>query len=267
MTVSSRKTSKLLSLAAGIALALVGSVGTMTPRPAQAQLAVACVNCSDIFTQLLEYSEQLLQYAKQIQEYNLQLQQYADQVRNSVKVPFAVFDNALGKIRQIESMMDQGFNMRYTMYNINAEFQRLYPDVFTTYNNLREVRDVWQAMGQSWERQLQTYDSARTALIAARDHSFSLQDDQYRMDQVAWHVTDASGRLDALQAAGEYAQQSAQQLMKLRQVALVQLQMAANVQADQQRKENLARAAQQIWIEDRPNTPLRTGNGSSDYRR
>lgn len=230
-------------------------------------MAVACVNCSNVATQAMEYARQLLQYAKQIQEYQLQIQQYEDQIRNSVRLPQAVFDDALVTLRGIESMMAYGQNIRYSMTNLNWEFQQRYPDVFRTYHDLHQVRDIWQAMEQDWNRQVQTYDSAKTALMAAREHSRELQYDQYRMDRVGRHLTDASGRLDAMQAAGEYAQHSAQQLMKLRQVALVQIQMAATAQADAERKAMLARAAAQIWVEDRPSEPQHTPNTSQDYRR
>ena len=265
MNVTSKNRGKLLSLAVMAGLVFVSSFGAMTPRPAHAQFV--CANCSDIFTQLMEYSEQLLQYAKQVQQYQTQLQQYQDQLKNSVSLRNPAFDNALATVRGIENVMQQGFNIKYSLWSVDQEFKRLYPDTYTRYTQLKGLQNDWQGLDETWHRALQTYDASRTALNAARMHSDDLIEDQHRMDTAAWHLIGASGRLDALQAAGEYAQHSAQQLMKLRQVSLIQVQLAAQAVADENRRLNNEAAARQIWIEDRPQEPYGTPNSSSSYRR
>jgi P-type conjugative transfer protein TrbJ len=64
-------TGRRLVLAAGVALAALASAAA--PRHAQAQLAVTCVNCSTIWTQLIEYGKQVQQLATQLQSYQTQL--------------------------------------------------------------------------------------------------------------------------------------------------------------------------------------------------
>ena len=44
------------AFAAGVSLAVL--TGLTAPRPAQAQLATVCVNCSTVVTQLLQYAKE-----------------------------------------------------------------------------------------------------------------------------------------------------------------------------------------------------------------
>ena len=61
--------------------------GVATPRPAQAQWAVTCVNCSTTWTQLLQYAKEAQSLETQLQQYQTQLQQYTNMVTNTVALP------------------------------------------------------------------------------------------------------------------------------------------------------------------------------------
>ena len=62
-----------LAFVVSVTLATLASAGHL--RPAQAQLAVNCENCSTVWNQLLEYGKQVQQLATQLQSYETQLQQ------------------------------------------------------------------------------------------------------------------------------------------------------------------------------------------------
>lgn len=255
-----------LSLATGVFVA--SSVSA--PKPAQAQLAVVCANCSQLIQQILnyvrqglQYAKQLDQYAKQVEQYLLQIDQFKNMVKNTTKLPEMVFDDALATIRGIEGVMQQAKNIGYTWSNLDFSFKNMFPDTYRQYNRLKQFGDSWERLEDDFKRSERTYESALSALKAARSQSLDMSRDQERMDRVGWQLRDAEGRLDAMQAAGEYAQHSAQQLMKLRQIGLLQIQLMAQVQADTQEKLDLERAAQQIWIENEPDAPVNTGFPSS----
>ncbi len=258
--------SKLLKFCLLSAAVFFGGAAVQ-PRPANAQLAVVCPNCSNIFTQILEHMQQLAQYAKQVDQYAKQLLQLEDQLKNSMKLPFAVFDDALRTVRTIEATMNQAKNIGYTWANLDVSFKNMFPDTYAQYQDVRNLKTSWERFEADSKRSERTYDAALSALKAARDQSRDLSADQQRMNEVGRHVTDADGRMDALQAAGEYAQHSAQQIMKLRQIGLLQVQLMAQAQADEQQRLNLERAASQVWIEDKPADPVATPNSSQNYRR
>ena len=258
-----------LSLSLATVVFVASSV--TAPKPAQAQLAVVCANCSQLFQQILnyvrqglQYAKQLDQYAKQIESYVLQIQQFENMVKNSIKLPQMVFDDALSTIRSIENTMQQAKNIGYTWSNLDFSFKNMFPDTYSQYHRLKQFGDSWERLEDDFKRSERTYDSALSALKAARAQSMDLSQDQYRMDRVGWQLRDAKGRLDAMQAAGEYAQHSAQQLMKLRQIGLLQSQLMAQVQADTQERLDMDRAAAQILIEKEPPTP--SPGGGVSYR-
>lgn len=246
-------------------LAIVLGAGfASAPRPAQAQFV--CANCSTWLQQLLEYAEQLLQYAKQIEQYQLQIDQYRNQVKNTMTISRVTFDNALATVRSIEQVMDSPSltNIRYMMGSLDSDFQRSYRDVYGQMQVLRGISSS-QALQDYTARNRQAYDTALSALRAARSQSNDLTQDQARMDEAGAELIGADGNLDALQAAGEYAQMTAQQLMKMRQLALVQIQLQSTVIADQARKDELERAALELWVEDRPSQPAATPRTSSGF--
>lgn len=255
----------LKSLIVAVAIAFFGVCATI-PQPAHAQAVVACVNCSQMVTQVQEFARQILQYAKQVQEYELQIQQYQNMVKNTKSITRSYFDDALGQIRGIENTLRDGTNVMYKLSNLDQEFRRAYPDYQSVFQSI-EYLDESASMNNYAARSAEALDLARTALLAARRSSDDMQQDQTRMDSIGTQVTGADGNLDALQAAGQYAQHSAQQLMKMRQIALLQVQMQADYMANQQREADLARAAAARWVFDKPLPPQPAPNSSSSYVR
>lgn len=263
MSASLRTAVRLRSfIAAALFAAVVGL--TAVPREARSQAVVACVNCSTIFTQMMEYAKQIAIYAKQIEQYELQIKQWEDQVKNATNIGSSFFDNALGTVRSIETMMNNASNVRYMMSGLETQFEQSYPGVF---GQLQQMRDLTpqQAILNDYSRGRQAYDAALTALRAAQWQSSDLSYDQYRMDSIGSSLIGATGRLDAIQAAGEYGQIAAQQMMKMRQIALVQVQLASQAMADEARRRDLDRAAAEVWAESPPRAPLDTPHDSGGF--
>ena len=73
------------------------------PRPSPAQLAVTCVNCSTIWTQLLQYGKEAQQLATQLRQYQTQLQQYANMVTNTVALPQQIWGHGAVDIMQVQA--------------------------------------------------------------------------------------------------------------------------------------------------------------------
>ena len=254
------------SLALSLLLAVAAGVFPVIPQRAQAQLSVACVNCSDVITQILGYVEQLTAYVKQVQQYSLQIQQYQNMLKNNVKLPRTFFDQALGTIRNIEGTLRQGTNISYAMSNLDSTFRAKFPDYQSVYQSVRYLTEA-QSMNDQARRSQEAMDAARTVLLAARDQSNAMVGEQSAMDAIGGDLIGADGRLDAIQAAGEYAQHSAQQIMKMRQIGLMQVQLQSAQIAQQQRDQDLERAALARFVESKPAPVRATPNSSQDYVR
>jgi type IV secretion system protein TrbJ len=112
--------------------------------------------------------------------------------------------------------------------------------------SLRKARYVYHARTyyadyRNWS---QTFlDTARSTLRAAGLQSQQLQNEQSIMAAVRQMAMSAEGRMKALQVANEIAEQQVQQLMKLRELMLVDLQSKEAYQAHEVEKEGAAEAA------------------------
>jgi P-type conjugative transfer protein TrbJ len=263
MNATSRVKAKLLSVFFAAFFAVVSGITALAPRSAFAQVVI-CSNCSDIVTQLAGYGEQLLQYAKQVQQYEMQIQQYQNMLKNTTQIPQQMFDNALSTVRNVEGVMNSTTNIRYMMGDLDNQFRSYYPDVYQQMTSLQGISPQ-QVLLQDYARSRQAYDSALSALKAAQMQSSDLQNDQFRMDFAGSSLVGANGHLDAIQAAGEYAQMTAQQLMKMRQLAMVQIQVQSTVVANEQRRDDSYRAAFENWVANRPpEASWTTGHTSDD---
>jgi len=133
-----------LSLAAGIALAALA--GIAAPRPAQAQLAVTCTNCSTIWNQLLEYGKQVQQLATQLQSYETQLQQYANMVTNTLALPQQLWGQVQSDIMQVRNLSNAASLLSGNAGSIATRLQSASPYANQAANlgNIAQQLTTWQ---------------------------------------------------------------------------------------------------------------------------
>lgn len=270
--ISKRRLSPLEAVVLVSVLTLVGGAGPCV-RSAQA-IPVVCTNCSQWVTQILEYGKAVLEYSKQLEQYATQLRQYQTQVeqfrnalQNSVRLDQFHLDRALTTVRGIEDVLRQGRNVSYAMRDLERNFRgryRYFADTFNAFQGgLSET-----ALFDRWSDQSQeTIDMALGALKAAQRQSEGMTDEAAAMQAIADQLANAEGRMDALQAVGELSHHGAQQMMKMRQLAMVQVELAASEAANLQRRLDDERAQLKAWAASKPAAPVSTPNSSASYYR
>lgn len=240
-----------------LAVCLAVGLGPLMTAPAHGQFAVACVNCSSIIQQILEYATQISEFATQVSQYQTQIRQYQNMVQNSVKLEYWLGDEALQAIRNVENVLREGTNITYALMDLDRRFRETYPDFRSIYQQ-SEFFDFAENFNRHVTHSKRVFDSAKTALEAAQRMSQGMQTEQTRMDQLGMELTTASGHLDAIQAAGQLTQHTAQQMMRMRQLAMLQLQLQATTIAEDQRLRDEDRAAITRWLATRPNPVVDT---------
>jgi len=132
-----------LILAAGVALAALPVAG-----PAQAQLAVQCVNCSTIWNQLLEYGKQVQQLATQLQSYETQLQQYANMVTNTLALPQQLWGQVQSDIMQVRNLSNAASLLSGNAGSIVTRLQSAsaYANQAANLGNIADQLTTWQQM-------------------------------------------------------------------------------------------------------------------------
>jgi P-type conjugative transfer protein TrbJ len=128
------------------AVALAALAGLADPRPARAQWAVDCVNCSTMWTQLLEYAKQAQQLATQLQQYQTELQQYANMVTNTVALRQQAWGTVQSDIMQVQSLSNAASLLSGNAGSIVTRLQSAsaYADQATNLGNIAGQFTAWQ---------------------------------------------------------------------------------------------------------------------------
>lgn len=257
---------KLKAIVLGIALTIGMSGSPVSAFP------VTCTNCSNTFTQVLEFGKQIAQYEKQLEEYKTQLDQWKLEELMGKHLTGMQFDNALTMVRNIESIMQTGTQITYNVNNLQTRFFEEYPTTSQTFNRVSQMpsmsynsTSLWNSFFRDERNIRQNQDMMVQAMEALKSQSLDLSRDQTKMTVTNSQLNASQGHQQSIQATAVYAQHSAQQLMKLRQGLALMTQLAIQEQADRSRREAFNRAALQKWVTERPGAATRTPRKASDY--
>jgi type IV secretion system protein TrbJ len=223
-----------LGLTSGVALAAI--TGFVAPRPVQAQWAVACVNCSTMWTQLLEYGKQAQQLMTQLQQYQTQLQQYANMLTNTMALPQEAWGTVQSDIMQVRNLSNAASLLSGNAGSIVTRLQSAsgYANQVASLGNIAGQFTTWQ----------QTIGNN----VSSLGRTLGLQQDQQASNAALLatlqaHSQSAQGQMQAIQAGNELANANAVQLQQIQATLTATAQMQATgmaVDADRRASEDAA---------------------------
>jgi len=222
------------ALVCGVALA--AAIAVATPRPAHAQWAVTCVNCSTTWTQLLEFGKQAQQLETQLQQYQTQLQQYANMMTNTVALPQELWSNVQSDIMQVRNLSNAASLLSGNAGSIITRLQSAsgYASQVANLGNIANQFTTWQ----------QTIGNN----VSTLGRTLGLQQNQEATDatlltSLESHSQSAQGQMQAIQAGNELAHANAVQLQEIQTTLTTTAQMQATgmaVDADRRASEDAA---------------------------
>jgi P-type conjugative transfer protein TrbJ len=201
------------------AAALVAALATETVGPASAHAGVPGVFATE-YTQLLNYAELVGQLEQQVTMVENQLTQIADMTTQGLTITNQLFGTVASDITNLRQIVNTGEALSYTMSNLDSTFRVRFPGYSSSTN-----------YGQSYQTWSQTsLDSTLGALKAA-----GLQDSQFDSDEALLATLQnqsqsSVGRMQALEVGNQIAENQAEQLMKLRQLMMADMQSKASYQ-------------------------------------
>jgi P-type conjugative transfer protein TrbJ len=215
-------------IAGAALLMLTGTI--LQAQPANAQMAVECVNCSDLVTQALQLAKEAASYAEQVLSYKKQLQQYANMLQNTEALPAMAWNNATGDIMRIRGLMNAAM-----MLGDNAQS-------FTT--ALSNVQGFANQLGtlDQFRVQYQQWGTVTSHDITQLQASLGLQETERTNDgqiltQLQQHSQTAVGQMQAIQAGNEMAALGVSQMQKLQALLANETQLVVDqtsIQAERQ---------------------------------
>jgi type IV secretion system protein TrbJ len=182
--------------------------------------SVAGFGGSTEVTQILnnvELINQSAQMYEQVQNTIKQVQYMEQQLKNLTAAPQMIWGQAQADLQQLAQLVAKGQALGYALSNIDQQFASKYP----AYNGVA-LRNNFQGASKTWTQT--SLDSLKAALSTAGLQSNQFATEQAAMDSIQNIAAGAPGQLQATQAGVMVAGQQVQQLQKLRQLFMAQMQ-------------------------------------------
>ena len=169
-----------------------------------------------------------------------QIQQIENMIQNTRSYGGVWDREALPRLIRLGQVIDQEQAIAYAMAGMDRVFRERYP-------GYRPVTD-WATAYDQWTRT--TLDTLRGSLAAVRLHADDFADDQRRIQTLTALSDSAEGRMQAIQAGNMLAAEQVQQLAKLRQLMMAQINAQNVYMANQTNRDAQRAATQQEWIKN-----------------
>jgi type IV secretion system protein TrbJ len=188
-------------------------------QPAQAAPGVFATE----ITQLANKLQLLLSYIRQGEQLANELQMLQDMIRNSKTLPSQRFTAIMSDIAQLHSIVQTGQALAYSMANIDGQFRSTFPGYASFSPN------QWYRNYQTWSNR--SLDTTLGTLKAAGLQASQMTSEGAVLDQLRGMAESSDGRLLAIEVSNQIAHEQVDQLMKLRQLMLADLQSKQAYQA------------------------------------
>ena len=206
---------------AAITAAGVFCISLSVPRRAEASAIIAATEP----TQILNNIALLEGYALQGEQYARQFQQLEQQLKDGQLLSVQLFGPLAQDILGLQKIVKGGEAIAYNQANLDQNFTVKFGGFgYAPSTN-------FPANYKSWSQT--SLDSTQHSLDAANLQATQLNSEAALMAQLNTSSQSASGQMQAIQAASNIASEQVDQLMKLRQLMMADMQSKAAFQASQ----------------------------------
>ena len=201
------------------AIVLVALMATETVNPVPAYAGVPGIFATE-YTQILNYLQLIGSLEKQVMMVENQLTQIADMAKHGITITNQLFGTVTSDISNLNQIVKTGQSLSYTMGNLDGTFRLRFPGYSSSTN-----------YGQSYQTWSQTsLDSTLGALNAAGLQNSQFNSDEALLQTLQGQSESAVGRMQAIEVGNQIAENQSEQLMKLRQLMMADMQSKASYQ-------------------------------------
>jgi P-type conjugative transfer protein TrbJ len=205
--------------------------------PAQAQWAVIdTANLAQNIMTATRSLEEVNNQITQIQQY-IRMLEYA--ARNAATLPFSVRSQLQSSTMQLDSLMDQARSLSYSVYELQQQFQDLYPN-YSFAGNLTQAGLLADARAR-WAASVDTYQHAMT--VQSQIVS-GIPSDQADLSALVDQSQGAVGTLQAIQSGNQLLALQSHQLSATQDLLAASARAQA---ADAMRHAEIENAAKAEW--------------------
>jgi len=202
-------------------------------------------------TQVLNHVELVLSYGVQASQLAEQIKMLSDAIKNSKNNPHQLFWNIGADLTALARIVQGGRSLAYSLSNLDAMWSQTYPG----YGGY--ARTGYYNRYQNWVQT--TLDTVIGGMRAAGLQGQQLNGEVSLITALESQSEDADGRLLALNVATQMADQQSQQMQKLRELMLADMQSKAAYYGTIIQQQADQTAASQAFFEYSPAPPDGTG--------
>ena len=218
-----------------VAIALI--VVLLVPSGAGAYAAVV-LDPTNLVQNTISALKAIESVINEVQMIANQIKQIENMIQNTASYSGVWDREALPRLLRLGQIIEQEQAIAYAMAGMDRVFRERYP-------GYRSVTD-WAKTYDQWTRT--TLDTMRGTLAAVRLQAGDFADDQRRIQTLTALGDSAEGRMQAIQVGNMLASEQVQQLAKLRQLMMTQINAQNVYMADVTNREAQRTATQQEWV-------------------
>lgn len=212
------KRPSLVRVATAGVTALVFAATSVCPPPAHAGVGLFATE----ITQLLNHVELIDQYIQQVQMVSNQLAQIQNMIRNTTVNPSQIFGTVNQDLMILGNAVRGGQALAYSMGNLDSQFTQRFPG--------------YQAYGTHYSAQYNKWGKTALDTMSGTLRAMGLQSSQLQNEQTVLAALRARsespiGMSDTVSVGNQISEQQVEQLQKLRELMLADLQSKQAFQA------------------------------------
>ena len=194
-------------------------------------------------TQLLNHAQLVMAYIRQGLQLENEIKMYADMLNNSARLPSHFFGNISADITALAGIVQGGRALAYSLSNLDSVFRTTYPGYATNPANYYKQYQTWSQT---------SLDTTLGVLKAAGLQGSQLANERAIISSLRGSLSGTAGRLEAIHALGDIAEQQVEQLQKLRQLMIADMSSKQAYQATVIQKEAADEAAVEWFFSTGP---------------
>ncbi|MDR1508106.1 MAG: P-type conjugative transfer protein TrbJ [Synergistaceae bacterium] len=181
-----------------------------------------------------ELIEQVAQLAEQIQN---QITMIQDLIYNTLTIPDQLFRDVKGVYSKIKGIIDQTKGLAYNLANMDEELKRRFKS-YADMSALSKVADFSSTYREIVDTQMETVRNTMEAIGVSMEEL--VNDDASALKELQGKASSAKGRNELIQATNQLLGFLAEDAMKLRQLQMMQAQMAGTAYEAERARSDLS---------------------------
>jgi P-type conjugative transfer protein TrbJ len=186
------------------------------------------MNNAELITQVTQLAEQIVNQITMIQ----------DMIYNTLTIPDQLFRDIKGVYSKVKGIIDKTQGLAYNLANLDDELKRRFKS-YTDLSSLSQISDFSSEYKNIVGTQMETVRSTMEAIGVSFEEL--VNDDASALEELQNKASSAKGRNELIQATNQLLGFLAEDAMKLRQLQMMQAQMAGTAYEAERAQSDLSK--------------------------